>query len=158
FCDTDFVGTDGVRGGRFDGASELADVVAFTWTGSSRRGARRLVVCTGGEPLLQLDQALVEAFHDRGFEVALETNGTRLAPPGIDWLCVSPKGNTDLVLCAGDELKLVYPQEAAPPEFFDDLDFRHFFLQPMDGPSRQHNTDLAVRYCLDHPWWRLSIQ
>ncbi len=119
---------------------------------------RPLVVCTGGEPLLQLDDALVDVFHARGFEVAVETNGTRPAPAGLDWVCVSPKAGAPLVLTAGDELKLVYPQPDAPPEAFEDLAFRHFFLQPMDGPERERNTALAARYCLAHPRWRLSLQ
>jgi 7-carboxy-7-deazaguanine synthase (Cx14CxxC type) len=118
----------------------------------------RLVVCTGGEPLLQLDEALVAAFHQEGFEVAIETNGTRPVPLGVDWVCVSPKAGAELVLRSGDEMKLVYPQAGAEPELYEHLDFRHFFLQPMDGAAREENTQLAIRYCLAHPQWRLSLQ
>jgi 7-carboxy-7-deazaguanine synthase len=156
WCDTDFVGTDGPGGGRFDTAAELAAVVAETWP--HRSAGKPLVVCTGGEPLLQLDDALVGALHNRGFEVAVETNGTKPPPLGLDWLCVSPKSGADLVLLAGDELKLVYPQEGAEPDRFEHLDFDHFFLQPMDGPQRERNTEHAVAYCLGHPRWRLSLQ
>jgi len=144
FCDTDFVGTDGPGGGSFPSAAALARAVAG--------------VCTGGEPLLQLDEALVSALHEAGFEVAIETNGTLPPPPGIDWICVSPKVNGELVVRAGDELKLVFPQEGAAPEQYAALEFRQFFLQPMDGPERERNTQLAVRYCLQHPQWRLSLQ
>jgi 7-carboxy-7-deazaguanine synthase (Cx14CxxC type) len=154
FCDTDFVGTDGPGGGLFATAEMLADRVAALWPG----GGRPLVVCTGGEPLLQLDAPLVAAFHRRGFEVALETNGTRLPPPGIDWICVSPKTNAELVLRRGDELKLIFPQPGAEPSTYERLDFQHFFLQPRDGPERARNTQLALQYCLDHPQWRLSLQ
>ena len=156
FCDTDFVGTGGPGGGRFASAEELVDAVIACWPASA--GGRPLVVCTGGEPLLQLDAAVVEALHARGWEVAIETNGTRLPPPGIDWICVSPKAGTDLVLRFGQELKLIFPQPGAEPERFVDLDFRHFFLQPMDGPDRERHTQLAIRYCLEHPQWRLSLQ
>ena len=156
FCDTDFVGTGGPGGGSFRNADELADAVADAWPGESRD--RRFVVCTGGEPLLQLDEALVHALHDLGFEIAIETNGTRLAPSGIDWICVSPKARTELVLRSGQELKLIFPQEGVDPECFAHLDFHHFLLQPMDGPERSQNTQLAVRYCLEHPRWRLSLQ
>jgi 7-carboxy-7-deazaguanine synthase len=155
FCDTDFLGTDGPDGGRFDTAEALAGAIASRWPSSS---GRPLVVFTGGEPLLQLDQSLVETMHARGFEVAIETNGTRLPPRGIDWICVSPKAGTDCVLRTGQELKLIYPQVGAEPEHFERFDFRHFFLQPMDGPARELNTRLAVQYCLDHPRWRLSLQ
>jgi 7-carboxy-7-deazaguanine synthase len=158
FCDTDFVGTAGVGGGRFAGAEALADAVAAAWPAQADARARRLVVCTGGEPLLQLDAAAIAALHHRGFEVAVETNGTVSRPPGIDWLCVSPKADAPLVLREGDELKLVYPQAGAPPERFRDLAFRHFFLQPMDGPDREQNTRRALEYCLAHPEWRLSLQ
>ena len=160
FCDTDFVGTDGPGGGRFAAAGDLADAVASAWPASSLGGSltRPFVVCTGGEPLLQLDELLVTALHDAGFEVAIETNGTLLPPAGIDWICVSPKAQAPLVLTSGDELKLVYPQDGAAPERFAGLDFRHFSLQPMDGPQREQNTELAVRYCLAHPQWRLSVQ
>ena len=154
FCDTDFVGTDGPGGGSFATPSSLVDAVAKQWPG----GGRPLVVCTGGEPFLQMTAGLVEALHKRGFEVAVETNGTRPAPPGLDWVCVSPKAGTDLVLLAGDELKLIFPQPGAEPERYERLDFRHFFLQPMDGPERARNTALAVSFCLAHPRWRLSLQ
>jgi 7-carboxy-7-deazaguanine synthase len=158
FCDTDFVGTGGSGGGRFASAKDLAEAVANNWPAAAWSAGRRLVVCTGGEPLLQLDDDLVLAFHDRGFEVAVETNGTHPAPPGIDWICVSPKAGADLVLLAGDELKLVFPQPGAEPELFEGLRFGHFFLQPMDGPFRDRHTLLAIRYCLEHPRWRLSLQ
>lgn len=157
FCDTDFVGVEGPEGGRFEGAEELADRIEATWRGGAAAG-KKFVVCTGGEPLLQLDRALIDVLHARDFEVAVETNGTIAAPPGIDWLCVSPKAGAELIQTAGDELKLVFPQEGARPERFANLEFRHFFLQPMDGPCRAANTELAVRYCLDHPQWRLSLQ
>jgi 7-carboxy-7-deazaguanine synthase len=155
FCDTEFVGTGGPGGGRF-AAERLADAVAAAWPAGQR--GRRFVVCTGGEPLLQLDAALLDALHRRGFEVAVETNGTVVPPDGIDWLCVSPKAASALVVERGDELKLVYPQEGAPPEQFEGLAFTHFYLQPMDGPAREANTASALRYCLDHPRWRLSLQ
>lgn len=158
FCDTDFVGTDGFGGGRFRSALELATVVAAAWPTPPMASARPFVVCTGGEPLLQLDDDLVAAFHQFGFEVAIETNGTRLPPRQVDWICVSPKAGADLVLRAGHELKLVFPQAGAEPARFAHLDFRHFFLQPMDGPERERNTQLAVRYCLEHPQWKLSLQ
>lgn len=155
WCDTDFFGTDGPGGGRFASPTELAAAVRSLWPGAS---GRPLVVCTGGEPLLQLDGPLVGAFHAAGMEVAIETNGTRPAPRDIDWICVSPKSETELVLRAGHELKLVFPQPGAPPEQFTGLDFRHFFLQPMDGPALARNTALAVAYCRAHPQWRLSLQ
>jgi 7-carboxy-7-deazaguanine synthase len=158
FCDTDFVGTNGVGGGRFQSAQELAKAVAAVWPRSSSSRARRFVVCTGGEPLLQLDEYLIQALHDVGFEVAIETNGTQVPPPGIDWICVSPKAETELLICAGHELKLIFPQPGAEPERFEHLDFQHFFLQPMDGPQREGNTRLAIRYCLEHPQWKLSVQ
>ena len=158
FCDTDFVGTNGLGGGKFANAQALATAVAATWPASSSLRAQRFVVCTGGEPLLQLDAALVQALHDASFEIAIETNGTQLPPPGIDWICMSPKAGAPLVLTHGQELKLVYPQKGAEPEHFEHLDFQHFFLQPMDGPQRERNTQLAVRYCLEHPQWRLSLQ
>lgn len=158
FCDTDFVGTNGEGGGRFNSAAEVAQAVSSKWPENRTGRARPLVVCTGGEPLLQLDEALVAAFHREGFEVAIETNGTRLPPHGIDWVCVSPKAGEELVLRSGDELKLVFPQAGAEPSFYEHLDFEHFFLQPMDGPARELNTQLAVRYCLEHPQWRLSLQ
>ncbi|MFI6231638.1 7-carboxy-7-deazaguanine synthase [Micromonospora echinospora] len=158
FCDTDFVGTDGPGGGRFGTAAELAAAVAAAWQGQAHPRSRPYVVCTGGEPLLQLDEAAVSALHDAGFEVAVETNGTRPAPPGIDWTCVSPKAGAEVVLTRGDDLKLVYPQPGAEPARFEHLDFTHFMLQPMDGPDRVANTEAAVRYCLEHPQWRLSLQ
>lgn len=159
FCDTDFVGTDGQNGGKFASADALADAVAARWPGGVAGAAGRpYVVCTGGEPLLQLDDALVEAFHARGFEVAVETNGTQPAPAGLDWICVSPKADAPLLLTAGDELKLVYPQPLALPERFAGLAFDHFFLQPMDGPERLAHTRAATDYCMAHPQWRLGVQ
>ena len=155
FCDTDFVGMDGLLGGRYESETELARAVAACWPPAH---SNRYVVCTGGEPLLQLDDPLVQALHDGGFEVAIETNGTKLPPAGLDWVCVSPKEGAPLVLTEGDELKLVYPQGGASPDLFSDLAFRHFFLQPMDGPDLEENTRQAVAYCLAHPTWRLSIQ
>lgn len=158
FCDTDFVGTDGPGGGRFSAAVDLARAAARLWPQAAGPQSKPFVVVTGGEPLLQLDQDLLDALHAEGFEVAVETNGTLRPPPGIDWLCVSPKAGAPLVVTRGDELKLVYPQEGIDPARFEELDFRHFFLQPMDGPDRERNTELAVRYCLEHPRWRLSLQ
>ena len=157
FCDTDFVGV-GPDGGKFTTAADLAAAVSSRWPWRTSEGSKPLVVCTGGEPLLQLDDAAVEAFHDAGLEVAVETNGTQPAPAGLDWICVSPKSTTPLVLTSGEELKLVYPQADAPPERFESLDFDHFYLQPMDGPVVDRNTRLAVEYCLAHPRWRLSVQ
>jgi 7-carboxy-7-deazaguanine synthase (Cx14CxxC type) len=157
FCDTDFVGTDGPGGGKFLDAASLARAVAAAWPDDVSEG-RRFVVCTGGEPLLQLDPALLDALHAEGFEVAVETNGTVAPPPGIDWLCVSPKAGASLVVREGNELKLVYPQDGAEPERFEALGFHHFFLQPMDGAARDANTAAALRYCLAHPRWRLSLQ
>lgn len=154
FCDTDFVGTDGPGGGRFEDAEALAGAVRDAWPG----GGAPYVVCTGGEPLLQLDRSLVDALHRAGFEIAIETNGTLAPPDGIDWICVSPKAGSELVLRAGDELKLVYPQVGAEPEKYVDLAFGRFFLQPMDGPHREANTRAALAYCLDHPAWSLSLQ
>ena len=154
FCDTDFVGTDGEGGGKFNTADALADTIAKAWPG----GGRPYVVCTGGEPLLQLDTPLIDAPHARGFEVAVETNGTQPAPPGLDWICVSPKADAPLVLTSGHELKLVYPQPLARPERFAGLDFQHFFLQPMDSVLRREHTQAAVDYCMRHPQWRLSVQ
>ncbi|HKC62522.1 MAG TPA: 7-carboxy-7-deazaguanine synthase [Pyrinomonadaceae bacterium] len=158
FCDTDFVGTNGIGGGRFSSAAEVAQKVSSKWPENRAERVSPLVVCTGGEPLLQLDEALVAAFHREGFEVAIETNGTRLPPNGVDWVCVSPKAGAELVLRSGDELKLVFPQSGAEPELYEHLDFKHFFLQPMDGARREENTRLAVQYCLAHPQWRLSLQ
>ena len=156
FCDTDFAGTDGDGGGKFANAADLAAAVAACWPAQSR--AHRFVVCTGGEPLLQLDRAAIDALHAEGFRVAVETNGTIAPPEGLDWVCVSPKANAALAIESGDELKLVFPQREAPPERFEGLAFGHFFLQPMDGPSRAANTRGAIDYCLAHPRWRLSLQ
>jgi 7-carboxy-7-deazaguanine synthase len=183
FCDTDFVGTDGPGGGTFATAADLARAVSAAWGGAkgrdtnglgadarredaafgggtpgAGRGEPRLVVCTGGEPFLQLDEAAIGALHTAGFEVAVETNGTLEAPPGVDWICVSPKAGAPLVLRHGDELKLVHPQEGVRPEQYEDLAFDHFFLQPMDGPRLEENTKSAIAYCLAHPRWRLSVQ
>jgi 7-carboxy-7-deazaguanine synthase len=158
FCDTDFVGTDGPGGGRFATASELAAAVLAAWEGPAHTRSRPLVVCTGGEPLLQLDQPAVVALHVAGFEIAVETNGTQDPPPGLDWICVSPKAGAELRLTHGDELKLVFPQDGARPEQFEGLDFPRLLLQPMDGPDREKNTRLSVDYCLAHPQWRLSLQ
>ena len=157
FCDTEFVGTDGTGGGKFATADQLAAAVAAAWPAGDPAG-RPLVVCTGGEPLLQLDQPLIDALHAVGFEIAVETNGTLPRPAGLDWVCVSPKAEAELVLTSGDELKLVYPQKGAPPERYAGLEFREFFLQPMDGPDREANTRAALAYCLAHPRWRLSLQ
>jgi 7-carboxy-7-deazaguanine synthase len=158
FCDTDFVGIDGPGGGRFGTAAQLAVAVGAVWDRQAGGRKQAFVVCTGGEPLLQLDEPAVQAFHEAGFEVAVETNGTRSAPPGLDWVCVSPKAGAPLVLTSGDELKLVYPQVGARPEMFEHLGFPRLLLQPMDGPDRDENTRLAVEYCLAHPQWRLSLQ
>ncbi len=157
FCDTDFFGL-GDEGGKFASAFDLVNAVASKWKGDDNDGNKKFVVCTGGEPLLQLDETLVTEFHSRGFAVAVETNGTQNPPAGIDWICVSPKAGADLVIKAGDELKLVYPQSGAMPEKFSSLAFHHFFLQPMDGPNAYENTQLAIQYCMSHPKWRLSIQ
>lgn len=156
FCDTDFVGTDGEGGGRFPDEPALVDAIDARWP--RHGGGMKFVVCTGGEPLLQITEEFVHALHRRGFEVAIETNGTRQPPKGIDWICVSPKANAELVLKSGDELKLIYPQAGAEPELYENLDFAHFFLQPMDGPQRERNTHLTIEYCLQHPRWRLSLQ
>jgi len=162
FCDTEFVGVDGPGGGKFDSAEDLAVAIERTWPeNSGQNGSRlgkRFVVCTGGEPLLQLDTKLIAALHERDFEIAVESNGTIAAPAGVDWLCISPKAGAELAQRSGDELKLVYPQAGADPAEFERLPFRHFFLQPMDGPSRTANTELALHYCLAHPQWRLSLQ
>jgi 7-carboxy-7-deazaguanine synthase len=155
FCDTDFVGVDGEGGGGFESAAALAGHLAALW-GEGRE--RRFVVLTGGEPMLQIDGALIEALHAQGFEIAVETNGTRAAPRAIDWICVSPKAGAPLVQRSGDELKLVYPQPGAEPELFEDLAFDHFLLQPMDGPEAVRNTRAAIDYCLAHPRWRFSLQ
>jgi 7-carboxy-7-deazaguanine synthase len=156
FCDTDFVGTDGPGGGSFATAESLAQAVSAAWPETAPE--RRFVVCTGGEPLLQLDAPLLQALHAEQFEVAIETNGTVEPPTGIDWVCVSPKAGAELVVRVGDEIKLVFPQDGAEPGRFEDLAFQHFFLQPMDGPRREANTEAALRYCLAHPRWRLSLQ
>ncbi|MBP2648046.1 MAG: queE [Gemmatimonadetes bacterium] len=156
FCDTDFVGTDGPGGGKFATADALADAVLSAWPAGA--GGTPYVVCTGGEPLLQLDEPLVEALHRRGIVVGVETNGTRPPPAGLDWICVSPKAAAPVVLTSGDELKLVYPQPLAMPERFESLAFDHFYLQPMDGPDREANTEAALRYCLAHPRWKMSLQ
>lgn len=156
FCDTDFVGV-GPDGGRFATPQELADAVAAAWP-ADHDGSQPFVVCTGGEPLLQLDEPAIQALHDRDFQVAVESNGTRPAPRTLDWICISPKAGAPLVQTSGDELKLVFPQPTAPPERFASLHFTHFFLQPMDGPELGANTRAAVAYCLAHPHWRLSMQ
>jgi 7-carboxy-7-deazaguanine synthase (Cx14CxxC type) len=167
FCDTDFVGTDGPGGGSFGSAEELADAVTQAWlrknllsseAGEGRGAGKPYIVCTGGEPLLQLDAPLIAALHARDFEIAIESNGTIPAPAGIDWICVSPKAEAELKLARGNELKLVYPQALAPPERLAHLAFDHFFLQPMDGAEREANTRAAIQYCLAHPQWRLSLQ
>ncbi len=157
WCDTDFSGVDGVGGGRFPSASALAESVARAWR-NGNEDTSRFVVCTGGEPLLQLDDGLINEFHRLGFTVAVETNGTIGPPNAIDWLTVSPKAGTSIVVDGGDELKLIYPQVDVEPLDYERLEFRHFFLQPMDGPQREYNTQLAVRFCLEHPRWRLSLQ
>ena len=167
FCDTEMIGTDGPKGGKYETAKTLADVVAGLWPGGDGRGpgnrapgkpGHRLVVCTGGEPCLQLDEELVTALHDRGFTVAIESNGTVAAVKGLDWICVSPKADTELVQLTGDELKLVFPQDGIDPKQFEHLDFTHFYLQPLDDAKRDGNTLLAVQYCKEHPMWRLSLQ
>jgi len=162
FCDTDFVGVDGKNGGKFESAPSVAAAIDREWRGdagtSVPTGGRKFVVCTGGEPLLQLDQALIEALHALDFEIAVETNGTVEAPTGIDWICVSPKAGAPLVQRSGSELKLVFPQHGLEPARVEDLAFKNFFLQPMDGPNQILNTDLAVKYCMEHPKWRLSLQ
>lgn len=155
FCDTDFVGTDGPGGGKFETADDLAAAVARAWAGEP---AGKLVVCTGGEPLLQLNDDLIAALHREGFEIAVETNGTLPLPSGLDWVCVSPKAGTTLAVTGGDELKLVYPQNGAHPTHYETLAFRHWFLQPMDGSAREANSRAAIAYCLAHPRWRLSVQ
>jgi 7-carboxy-7-deazaguanine synthase (Cx14CxxC type) len=155
FCDTDFVGVDGPGGGKFATSEALAEAVAERWSGTEEA---RLVVCTGGEPLLQLDTPLIDALHARGFQIAVETNGTLLAPPGVDWICVSPKADAQLAQITGQELKLVFPQDGVDPERFAGLAFERFYLQPMDGPRREAATKAAIAYCLAHPRWRLSLQ
>jgi 7-carboxy-7-deazaguanine synthase len=155
FCDTDFVGTDGPGGGKFARAELLAQAVTEKWP---KGQGQPYVVCTGGEPLLQLDSTLIRALHGEGFEIGIETNGTLLPPDDVDWICVSPKALADLLLVRGNELKLIYPQEGAEPERYTGLAFDHFFLQPMDNPQRAQNTAAAIEYCLAHPKWRLSLQ
>ncbi|HKT52911.1 MAG TPA: 7-carboxy-7-deazaguanine synthase [Caulobacteraceae bacterium] len=155
FCDTDFVGTDGDGGGKFESAAALADAVASRWPAGA---PAPLTVCTGGEPLLQMDDALIDAFHARGFQIAVESNGTIPAPAGLDWLCISPKADAELAQRCGQELKLVYPQTGVDPARFEGLDFGRFSLQPMDGPDLAANTRAAIGYCLAHPRWRLSLQ
>lgn len=155
FCDTDFVGVDGTEGGRYETAEALADKILAAWPGGRHD---RFVVCTGGEPLLQLDAPLIDALHARGFEIAVETNGTIPLPAGLDWVCVSPKGNAELIVTVGDELKLVVPQDGVDPLAYGDLAFGRFSVQPMDGPERERNTALAIQFCLDHPKWQLSLQ
>lgn len=154
FCDTDFVGTNGDGGGKFESAEALADAAKSQWPG----GPAPYIVCTGGEPLLQLDAALIDALHAGGFEIAIESNGTLPAPPGIDWICISPKANAEFVQRSGNELKLVYPQAGTDPAQYEGLVFDHFFLSPMDSPEREANTQAAIAYCLAHPQWRLSLQ
>lgn len=158
FCDTDFVGTDGPGGGRFASARELAGAIDSYWRETAGKAGGRYVVFTGGEPLLQLDEALCQLLHEHSFEIAVETNGTRQVPAGVDWVTVSPKAGAPLVVTAGNELKLVYPQAGAPPELFAGLGFSSFYLQPMDGPSREDNTRLAIETCKRNPQWRLSLQ
>jgi len=154
FCDTDFLGVDGPGGGKFATAADLIDAVAELWPG----GGQPYVVCTGGEPLLQVDTALIDGLHRSGFEIGVETNGTKIPPAGIDWICVSPKADAELLLHSGNELKLVFPQKGGEPERFEHLAFQHFFLQPMDNSERASNTNAAAAYCLCHPKWRLSLQ
>lgn len=154
FCDTDFIGINGEHGGRFESADALADLAATLWVGEGQP----FVVCTGGEPLLQLDLELIAAFHRHGMEIAVETNGTLPVPNGVDWVCVSPKAGAELAVNAGDELKLVFPQKYASPDRYSSLNFAHFYLQPMDGPELVQNQQLAADYCRRHPQWRLSIQ
>ena len=158
FCDTDFADTNGPGGGKYTTARVLAEAVQRAWPATDRASTKPLVVCTGGEPLLQLDQTLIAALHGCGFEVAVETNGTIATPPGLDWLCVSPKAGAPLEQRSGDELKLVYPQDGIDPTSLETLDFSWFFLQPMDGPELRRNTELAVQHCLENPKWRLSVQ
>lgn len=158
FCDTDFVGVDGENGGKFRTASELADRIEQLWLAGVQQDVNRFVIFTGGEPLLQLDTPLIGAIHEHGFAIAVETNGTKPAPPGIDWICVSPKADAPLVLTCGNELKLVHPQPLAMPERFAGLDFQHFYLQAMDGDQQAHNIQAAITYCMQHPQWKLSVQ
>lgn len=156
FCDTDFVGTNGTEGGKYKTAQELAEKIAAMWQGATSK--ERFVVLTGGEPLLQVDDDLVNALHAQGFEIAVETNGTVHPPKGIDWLCMSPKASADVVVTQGQELKLVFPQAGIAPQQFEHLDFTHFYLQPMDNAAQRENTEAAIEYCLKHPKWKLSVQ
>lgn len=158
FCDTDFVGVDGVNGGKFRTAAALADRITQLWLEGVQQDINRFVVFTGGEPLLQLDAPLIDAMHQHSFEIAVETNGTKPAPPGIDWLCVSPKADSELLQTHGNELKLVYPQPLAMPERFAGLDFQYFYLQALDGAEQAQNTQAAIQYCMQHPQWKLSVQ
>ncbi len=158
FCDTDFVGTDGENGGKFANATDLALRIKQLWLAGVQDDTNRFVVFTGGEPLLQLDTALIDAMHAQGFEIAVETNGTQVAPAGIDWLCVSPKAAADLLITSGNELKLVYPQPLALPERFAHLAFQHFYLQPLDNAQQANSTKAAIAYCMQHPQWKLSLQ
>ena len=158
FCDTEFVGTDGPGGGEFEDGASMARAVAAQWPRQAGDRVKPLVVCTGGEPRLQLDDEAVDALHGEGFEIAIETNGTKLPPDGIDWICVSPKEGAEMVIEEGHELKLVYPQQGLSPDTFERLDFEYFFLQPMDGPQLKRNTKLALKYCLENPRWRLGLQ
>lgn len=156
FCDTDFIGTDGQNGGKFADAEALASRIDSFWPDNNPN--RKYVVCTGGEPALQLDSTLIDALHAQGFEIAIETNGTRPLPEGIDWVCVSPKGKSEVIITQGDELKLVYPQSDALPERFAHLDFHHFYLQPLDSPLQNNHTRRCIDYCMAHPQWKLSLQ
>ncbi len=158
FCDTDFVGCDGPGGGQFSSPAQLAEKIGKLWPEKSLGSYKPLVICTGGEPLLQLDSELISKLHEKGFEIAIETNGTIIPPDGIDWICVSPKADAPLLLQSGHELKLVFPQEGAPPEKYETLNFRYFFLQPLDSPQREDDMRLALEYVLSHPQWRLSLQ
>lgn len=158
FCDTDFVGTDGENGGKFASAADLAARITQLWLAGVQNDTKRFVVFTGGEPLLQLDTALIDAMHAQGFEIAVETNGTQAAPNGIDWLCVSPKADAELRIISGNELKLVYPQPLVLPERFAHLAFQHFYLQPLDNAQQAHSTQAAIAYCMQHPQWKLSLQ
>lgn len=156
FCDTDFVGTNGIGGGQFESAGDLANAISSAWP--TVDSSQKFVVCTGGEPLLQLDSPLIDALHAKGFEIAIETNGTLPAPPGLDWICVSPKAGTKLILTKGDELKIVFPQRNTDPAQFENLDFDYRFIQPMDSDAIEKNTRLAIKYCMRNPVWRLSVQ
>lgn len=158
FCDTDFIGTDGKGGGKFANALELAQAIQQLWPQSLSKPVKPFVVCTGGEPALQLDKTLIDALHDLDFEIAIETNGTVALAPGIDWVCVSPKADNELLITEGDELKLVFPQPENKPQQFERLNFKHLYLQPKDGPELEHNTQMTIDYCMQHPRWKLSLQ